>query len=67
MSLIHNEFFFKGVLVVWDFLTIYILFSFKDKMFLPTVCTKTVTYRRDKPEEINISKLQVNETFKCNS
>ncbi|XP_053119458.1 integrin beta-8 isoform X2 [Hemicordylus capensis] len=41
----------------------------KDKMFLPTVCTKTVTYRRDKPEEINIniSKLQVNETFKCNS
>ncbi|XP_054847945.1 integrin beta-8 [Eublepharis macularius] len=42
----------------------------KDKMFLPTVCTKTVTYRRDKPEEINISsttKLQVNETFKCSS
>ncbi|XP_061442806.1 integrin beta-8 isoform X2 [Rhineura floridana] len=39
----------------------------KEKMFLPTVCTKTVTYRRDKPEEINISKLQVNETFKCNS
>uniref|UniRef100_A0A8D0BE86 Integrin beta n=1 Tax=Salvator merianae TaxID=96440 RepID=A0A8D0BE86_SALMN len=38
----------------------------KDKMFLPTVCTKTVTYRRDKPEEICISKSQVNETFKCN-
>ncbi|XP_048366781.1 integrin beta-8 isoform X2 [Sphaerodactylus townsendi] len=41
----------------------------KDNMFLPAVCTKTVTYRRDKPEEINISptKLQVNETFKCDS
>ncbi|XP_051641877.1 integrin beta-8 isoform X2 [Manacus candei] len=39
----------------------------KDKMFLPTVCTRTVTYRRDKPEEINIdiSKLRLNETFKC--
>lgn len=36
-------------------------------MFLPTVCTRTVTYRRDKPEEINIdiSKLRLNETFKC--
>ncbi|XP_062979758.1 integrin beta-8 [Elgaria multicarinata webbii] len=39
----------------------------KDKMFLPTVCTKTVTYRRDKPEEINIKQVQVNETFKCSS
>ncbi|XP_060104614.1 integrin beta-8 isoform X1 [Heteronotia binoei] len=41
----------------------------KDKMFLPAVCTKTITYRRDKPEEINIgtTKLQVNETFKCDS
>ena len=39
----------------------------KEKMFLPTVCTRTVTYRRDKPEEINIdiSKLRLNETFKC--
>ncbi|XP_043397032.1 integrin beta-8 isoform X2 [Chelonia mydas] len=39
----------------------------KDKMFLPTVCTRTVTYRRDKPEEINIdiSKLRLNETYKC--
>uniref|UniRef100_A0A8D0GTC2 Integrin beta n=1 Tax=Sphenodon punctatus TaxID=8508 RepID=A0A8D0GTC2_SPHPU len=39
----------------------------KDKMFLPAVCAKTVTYRREKPEEINIniSKLRVNETFKC--
>ncbi|NXD14943.1 ITB8 protein, partial [Nothocercus nigrocapillus] len=39
----------------------------KDKMFLPTVCTRTVTYRRDKPEEINIdiSKLRLNESFKC--
>ncbi|XP_006138404.1 integrin beta-8 isoform X2 [Pelodiscus sinensis] len=39
----------------------------KDKMFLPTVCSRTVTYRRDKPEEINIeiSKLRLNETFKC--
>ncbi|XP_071591844.1 integrin beta-8 isoform X2 [Heliangelus exortis] len=39
----------------------------KDKMFLPTVCTRTVTYRRDKPEEINIdiSKLRLSETFKC--
>ncbi|XP_065522363.1 integrin beta-8 isoform X3 [Lathamus discolor] len=39
----------------------------KDKMFLPTVCKRTVTYRRDKPEEINISisKLRLNETFKC--
>lgn len=43
------------------------IFSFKDKMFLPTVCTRTVTYRRDKPEEISIdiSKLRLNETFKC--
>ncbi|XP_056656505.1 integrin beta-8 isoform X2 [Monodelphis domestica] len=42
--------------------------SKKDKMFLPTVCTRTVTYRRDKPEEINIniSKLHPHETFKCN-
>uniref|UniRef100_A0A8C2TLU9 Integrin beta n=1 Tax=Coturnix japonica TaxID=93934 RepID=A0A8C2TLU9_COTJA len=41
--------------------------SKKEKMFLPTVCTRTVTYRRDKPEEINIdiSKLRLNETFKC--
>ncbi|XP_077158658.1 integrin beta-8 isoform X2 [Paroedura picta] len=41
----------------------------KDKMFLPAVCTKTVTYRCDKPEEINVglTKLQVNETFKCDS
>ncbi|KAH0627404.1 hypothetical protein JD844_003046 [Phrynosoma platyrhinos] len=41
----------------------------KDKTFLPTVCTKTVTYRRDNPEEINIhhSKLRINETFRCNS
>ncbi|XP_044284919.1 integrin beta-8 isoform X1 [Varanus komodoensis] len=41
----------------------------KDKTFLPAVCTKTVTYRRDHPEEINIngSKLQVKETFKCSS
>ncbi|XP_060638096.2 integrin beta-8 [Anolis sagrei] len=41
----------------------------KEKMFLPTVCTKTVTYRRDNPEEISIdlSKLRVNETFCCNS
>ncbi|XP_072506974.1 integrin beta-8 isoform X5 [Notamacropus eugenii] len=42
--------------------------SKKDKMFLPAVCTHTVTYRRDKPEEINIdiSKLHPHETFKCN-
>ncbi|XP_020636936.3 integrin beta-8 isoform X3 [Pogona vitticeps] len=41
----------------------------KDNTFLPTVCTKTVTYRRDKPEDINIntSKFQGNETFRCNS
>ncbi|XP_059584923.1 integrin beta-8 isoform X2 [Alligator mississippiensis] len=39
----------------------------KDKMFLPTVCTRTVTYRRDKPEDINIdiSKLRLNESVKC--
>ncbi|XP_068944845.1 integrin beta-8 isoform X2 [Petaurus breviceps papuanus] len=42
--------------------------SKKDKMFLPAVCTHTVTYRRDKPEEININvnKLHPHETFKCN-
>ncbi|XP_051819161.1 integrin beta-8 isoform X1 [Antechinus flavipes] len=42
--------------------------SKKDKMFLPAVCTHTVTYRRDKPDEINIdiSKLHPHETFKCN-
>uniref|UniRef100_A0A4X2K8A4 Integrin beta n=2 Tax=Vombatus ursinus TaxID=29139 RepID=A0A4X2K8A4_VOMUR len=42
--------------------------SKKDKMFLPAVCTHTVTYRRDKPEEINIdiSKLHPPETFKRN-
>ncbi|XP_043822358.1 integrin beta-8 isoform X2 [Dromiciops gliroides] len=41
--------------------------SKKDKMFLPAVCTRTVTYRRDKPEEININitKLHPHETFKC--
>ncbi|KAM3823013.1 integrin beta-8 isoform 1-T1 [Vipera latastei] len=39
----------------------------KDKTFLPTVCAKTVTYRRDKPEEINIGRRQVNEAFKCSS
>ncbi|POI28904.1 hypothetical protein CIB84_007346 [Bambusicola thoracicus] len=43
------------------------LTKLQEKMFLPTVCTRTVTYRRDKPEEINIdiSKLRLNETFKC--
>ncbi|XP_028926998.1 integrin beta-8 isoform X1 [Ornithorhynchus anatinus] len=40
----------------------------KEKMFLPTVCPRTVTYQRDKPEEIhiNITKLHAHETFKCN-
>lgn len=48
-------------------LLIHYIFSFKDKTFLPTVCAKTVTYRRDKPEEINIGRKQVNEAFKCSS
>nr|XP_033786815.1 integrin beta-8 isoform X2 [Geotrypetes seraphini]XP_033786816.1 integrin beta-8 isoform X2 [Geotrypetes seraphini] len=37
----------------------------KESKFFPAVCTRTATYRHDKPEEIkfSISKLQVNETF----
>ncbi|KAJ1101126.1 hypothetical protein NDU88_006198 [Pleurodeles waltl] len=41
--------------------------SRKDKVFLPTVCTTTVTYRRNKEDEINIdiSRLKGHEIFKC--
>ncbi|XP_007532323.1 integrin beta-8 isoform X1 [Erinaceus europaeus] len=42
--------------------------SKKDKLILQSVCTRTVTYRREKPEEIKIdlSKLNAHETFRCN-
>ncbi|XP_012879439.1 PREDICTED: integrin beta-8 [Dipodomys ordii] len=42
--------------------------SKKDKLLLQSVCTRTVTYRREKPEEIklDISKLNAHETFRCN-
>ncbi|CAH6779582.1 Itgb8 [Phodopus roborovskii] len=42
--------------------------SKKDKLILQSVCTRTVTYRREKPEEIkmDISKLNAHETFRCN-
>ncbi|XP_040820820.1 integrin beta-8 [Ochotona curzoniae] len=40
----------------------------KDKLILQSVCTRAVTYRREKPEEIklDISKLHAHETFRCN-
>ncbi|XP_076978341.1 integrin beta-8 isoform X2 [Tamandua tetradactyla] len=39
--------------------------SKKDKLLLQSVCTRAVTYRREKPEEIkmDISKLNAHETF----
>uniref|UniRef100_A0A8D0Q8L2 Integrin beta n=1 Tax=Sus scrofa TaxID=9823 RepID=A0A8D0Q8L2_PIG len=42
--------------------------SKKDKSILQSVCTRAVTYRREKPEEIkmDISKLNAHETFRCN-
>ncbi|XP_007980118.3 integrin beta-8 isoform X2 [Chlorocebus sabaeus] len=42
--------------------------SKKDKLILQSVCTRAVTYRREKPEEIkmDISKLNAHETFRCN-
>ncbi|XP_023400139.1 integrin beta-8 isoform X2 [Loxodonta africana] len=42
--------------------------SKKDKLILHSVCTRAVTYRREKPEEIkiDISKLNAHETFRCN-
>ncbi|XP_067602287.1 integrin beta-8 isoform X1 [Pseudorca crassidens] len=42
--------------------------SKKDKLILQGVCTRAVTYRREKPEEIkmDISKLNTHETFRCN-
>ncbi|XP_027788547.1 integrin beta-8 [Marmota flaviventris] len=42
--------------------------SKKDKLLLQSVCTRTVTYRREKPEEIklDISKLNAHENFRCN-
>ncbi|XP_069504575.1 integrin beta-8 [Ambystoma mexicanum] len=38
-----------------------------EKVFLPAASSRTVTYTLDKPEEkkIDITKLQVHETFKC--
>ena len=42
--------------------------SKKDKLILQSVCTRAVTYRREKPEEIkmDISKLNAQEAFRCN-
>ncbi|XP_063095306.1 integrin beta-8 isoform X2 [Cavia porcellus] len=42
--------------------------SKKDKLILQSVCTRAVTYRREKPEEIkmDINKLNAHETFRCN-
>ncbi|XP_004702767.1 integrin beta-8 [Echinops telfairi] len=42
--------------------------SKKDKLILHSVCTRAVTYQREKPEEIKIdfSKLNPHETFRCN-
>ncbi|XP_041494839.1 integrin beta-8 isoform X2 [Microtus oregoni] len=41
--------------------------STKDKLILQSVCTRAVTYRREKPEEIkmDISKLDAHEAFRC--
>ncbi|MEJ1283894.1 hypothetical protein NN561_014871 [Cricetulus griseus] len=40
----------------------------QDKLILQSVCTRAVTYRREKPEEIkmDISKLNAHEAFRCN-
>ncbi|XP_033613030.1 integrin beta-8 isoform X2 [Fukomys damarensis] len=42
--------------------------SKKDTLILQSVCTRAVTYRREKPEEIkmDINKLNARETFRCN-
>ncbi|XP_038193862.1 integrin beta-8 [Arvicola amphibius] len=41
--------------------------STKNKLILQSVCTRAVTYRREKPEEIkmDISKLDAHEAFRC--
>lgn len=52
---------------LWLWLTTYFIVIFKDLSFIPTTNEKTVTYRRDRPVEMNIHvhKLPLGDPWQC--